>query len=77
MKMSELIQHIGDENIQCQTLLRSLINVSLQKDIGRITFFTEQSKASQLARAAYTDTKPDMIGIVIWFPRNRLPESMQ
>ncbi|AHF89532.1 hypothetical protein OPIT5_03950 [Opitutaceae bacterium TAV5] len=77
MKLSELIQHVGDECIQMQNLEQSLVRVVQKKNDGEITFATSKGKASQLAKCAVLGGKPDHVGLVVWLPREKLPESMR
>lgn len=73
MKLSELIQHVGDEHVQIQNLDNSLIKAKTAATDGEITFATDKSKVIERA----VGKKPSHVGLVVWLPRERLPESMR
>lgn len=73
MKLSELIQHVGDEHVQLQNLDESLIKARTATNDGEITFATDKSKVIERA----VGRKTSHIGLVVWLPRDRLPESMR
>lgn len=73
MKLSELIEHVGNDHVQIQDLAQSLVSAKAKTNDGEITFATDHSKVVQLS----TGQKPDHVGIVVWLPRNRLPEHLR
>jgi hypothetical protein len=72
MKLSELIQHVGDEHVEVQTLEGSLVNVRACKSDGEITFATDRSRALQLAAGL---DQAEWVGLVVWLPRERMPKA--
>jgi hypothetical protein len=73
MKLSELIQHVGDEHIELQNIDSSLVKAKTCKQDGEITFATDKSKVIDRA----IGNKPKHVGLIVWLPRERLPESMR
>ncbi len=68
MTLSELIKHVGDENVQMQNLAASLIGFEKRGHHTEITFGTEAVSAIELM----TNSTP-LMGLVIWLPRDKLP----
>jgi hypothetical protein len=68
VKLSELIAHVGDENIQIQNLLNCADEVTLRKGVTRITFGTNAISAVDVMHNTVTK-----MGLVIWFDKDRLP----
>lgn len=52
MKLSELILHVGDENVSFQDLIQSSTSINSGKKDGKITFSTDKGKTLDLARQA-------------------------
>lgn len=71
MKLSELIQHAGDDNVEYQTINESFHSADLTSKGARITFNTHPHKVRQLASPP---SEQDFIGLIVWIPRNRLPQ---
>ena len=69
MKLSELIAHVGDDNIQVQGLSSSLVRAQVKKNDGEVTFATEREKVAALAGLG-EETHRCMI---VWFPIDKLP----
>lgn len=65
MKLSELIAAYGDDKVQFQNLDQSLINLSMNNGVSKITFGTEQSVNLD---------GTDKLGLVIWLDRDRVKE---
>lgn len=72
MKLSELINHVGDAEIEVQWLHESSVVGEAGRDGARITFATDPAKVIGL-----TDTKPEFAGLVVWIPMSRLPEHLR
>jgi hypothetical protein len=68
MKLSELIAAYGDDKVQFQNLDNSLINLSMNKGVSKITFGTEQSVGL---------SGTDKLGLVVWLDRDRVKEIMK
>lgn len=68
MKLSELIAHVGDENIQIQNVLNCADSVNLSKGVTKITFGTNAISALDVMN----DTVKK-VGLVIWLPKDRMP----
>ncbi len=77
MKLSELIAHIGDDNVFLQNLQSSFLRGSICSSDAEITFSTEKDRGQQLLDAGASGRKPDHVGLVLWLPRERLPEGMR
>lgn len=72
MKLSELIAHVGDENIQVQNLVESMesINKGTMGKATMITFGTNAITPQDLL------VKPQkLLGLVIWIPRDKMPKT--
>jgi hypothetical protein len=74
--ISELVRLIGDENIEVQNLANNARNFNQRKGYSDITFSTSPENGQQVAQFMM-GKKPDKVALVIWFPRNKLPEGMQ
>lgn len=77
MKISELIAKIGDEHVKVQTLAENMTCGSITRNGGKITFATSAEFVSEMNRAAILGGKPSHVGLVVWLPRERLPEEMR
>ena len=72
MKLSELIQHVGDDHVQLQTVSSSLIRANLKARDGEVTFAMARDKVAALCGLG----KATHIGMIVWMPIARLPEGM-
>jgi hypothetical protein len=68
MSITELLQHVGDENIQLQNLADSLVKAQLKKNDGEITFATDRDIVQDMAL-----NRCDKIGLILWIPKDKLP----
>ena len=73
MKLSELIQHVGDDHVQIQTVSSSLIRANLKARDGEVTFATDREKVAALCGVG----KATHMGMIVWLPIARLPEDMR
>jgi hypothetical protein len=73
MKLSELIQHVGDEHVQLQNFDQSLVRAQAKTRDGEITFATDRSHVMERA----FNQQVSHVGLVVWLPVHRLPESMR
>lgn len=73
MKLSELIQHVGDDNVVLQNILASSPSINAGKQDGRISFYTDRSKACDLAQQAALGCSGRWTGLVVWLPSDKLP----
>jgi hypothetical protein len=73
MSITELMQHVGDENVQLQNLESSLIRAQMKKDDGEITFATDRDKVGALAGIG----QKTHLGLVVWLPIDKLPENLR
>jgi len=69
MKMSELIAHVGDENIQVQGLSSSLVSAKARTTDGEITFATDRDKVMALSGIG----KETHRCMIVWLPIDKLP----
>jgi hypothetical protein len=67
MKLSILLQKIGEDKIRLQRLDEALVSAKTKKDglTTHITFVTQQAQAMDYHRGM----TPKMHGIVLWLPR--------
>lgn len=73
MSITELCQHVGDDNIQCQIVSQSLVKGEVKKHDGEITFATDRDKVMPLCGVG----KQTHVGFIVWLPVDRLPENMK
>jgi hypothetical protein len=73
MKLSELIQYIGDDHVELQTMARSLVRASIKKKDGEVTFAADREKVAAMCGVG----KPTHMGLVLWLPIDRLPEEIR
>jgi hypothetical protein len=73
MKLSELILHVGDENLGIQNLDAALLRAQVRKRDGEITFATERTHVLQRG----LDQPVTHIAFVVWLPVDRLPENLK
>ena len=67
MKMSELIQQVGDEHVSVQNLDHCLISAQAKGAKGEIRFGTPAANVVDLLKE-----KPGRIGLIVWMPRDRV-----
>lgn len=72
MKLSELIEHVGDDNVQVQWIRESFVSAESRKGDGEITFATDGGKVIGFTEG----NDSEFVGLVVWLPRQRLPERM-
>ncbi len=69
MKLSELIAHVGDDNIQVQGLNSSFVRGTVKTKDGEITFATDREKVMALCGVGEQKYR----GMIIWLPIDKLP----
>lgn len=69
MKMSELIAHVGDENIQVQGLNSSLVSAKARITDGEITFATDRDKVMALSGIGEEKYRC----MIVWLLIDKLP----
>lgn len=69
MKLSELIAHVGDENIKVQRV-DQFVKADYRKksNLTEITFETDAITVDELMRG-----NAKMHGLIIWLPKDKLP----
>lgn len=72
MKLSELIAHVGGDNIQCQGLTSSFVAGKVKKHDGEITFATDRAKVMALCGVG----KPTHQCMIVWLPIDKLPDEV-
>lgn len=72
MKLSELIKHVGDENIELQWLNEGNLDLHAGKRDGSVKFYTGVDKVQSLMNG-----NSQFFGIVLWLPREKMPESFK
>ena len=73
MKLSELIAHVGDENVQMQNLSRDFDEAKVRGTKAQISFHTDPEKVMDM----HLGPESEWHGIILWLPRKRLPKSEQ
>lgn len=71
MTLSELIEHVGNENVEFQMLDRNTKNIKAAqkgKD-AEITFVTSDEKALDTMTG-----RNRFCGMILWLPRERMPK---
>lgn len=71
MKLSELIAHIGDENIFVQNLATNMksAKAAMKNRDAEITFVTSDDKVLDRMIG-----KPRFVGLVVWLPVDKMPD---
>ncbi len=73
MKLSKLIERVGDDNVVLQNILHSSPELQQCKNDGRVSFFTDKAKVNDLIRQAATGEKGQWTALVVWLPTDKLP----
>lgn len=71
MTISELIEHVGNENIEFQRLDQGRLDLNAGKHDGRITFWTGLDKVTDLMNGSNR-----FVGLVVWLPAERMPKTL-
>lgn len=71
MNLTELIQKAGPENINVQSLVSSFISMHRKKNDSEITFATDHTMASSVARESQ-GIPGTHVGLVVWIPRDKI-----
>jgi len=71
VSITELIKHVGEENILVQPLGRSVTNATYRKKQRDtlVTFSTTQMQCTDLL----LDSPDQKIGLILWLPKSKLP----
>lgn len=78
MKLSELIAFVGDDNVEFQNLGANIVNAVATKDRGdKITFMGPPGHGIDAALGASSGIKSKYVGLVVWLPREKLPQEFQ
>ena len=72
MKLSELIEHVGDDNIGFQNLDHDTAEAEMSGGVGRITFRTDPQHVKERAFG-----EASHVALVLWIPKDKLPEDME
>lgn len=73
MSLTELLAHVGDENLKFQTLRSSLIQANQKKAECHITFATSKEHGQSVMKTA-AGIDSDVAGIIVWVPRSKMPD---
>ncbi len=73
LPISRLVALIGDENIQVQNVAHNMSGARKMKDHYLVTFATAPEHGLELMNSAALGTPSKLIGLVLWFPANKLP----
>lgn len=74
MKLSELIQHVGDDNVCLQNILHSSAEITTGKKDARIAFYTDNGKARDLINQIGGNQQGKWTALVVWLPTEKLPD---
>lgn len=77
MTLSELIIHVGDQNIAFQNLLRDTVSMNSEKRRSSITFAADPVLVANLTACQITGDQPKFTPLVIWLPTERLPDEFK
>jgi hypothetical protein len=69
VKLSELIAHVGDDNIQVQGLNSSFVSGKVKTKDAEITFATDREKGMALCGVG----KETHRCLIVWLPIDKLP----
>lgn len=72
MKLSELINFVGDASIVVQNLDTCMTNIATTKDGNLVTFGTKEVSPNDVANNA-----APKVGLVVWLPRDKVTEFVQ
>ena len=72
MKLSELIEHVGDDNIGFQNLDHDALEIQMHGGDGKITFATDPKHVKERALG-----EASHVALVLWIPKDKLPEDME
>lgn len=73
MSISDLIKHVGDDNVTVQNVMQSSPQITSGKSDGRITFYTDKQKCQDLMTQAATSSKGQWTALVLFIPTDKLP----
>lgn len=73
LSISQLIAHVGDENITVQGLASNLAGVRNGKKDSRIEFYTSLQNGRSIAKEAAGIESSEIVGLILWIPSNKLP----
>lgn len=73
MKLSEMIQHVGDDYVIVQNIIQSSPEINECKKDGRVAFYTDKDKARDLIQQCALGDKGRWTALVLWLPTARLP----
>lgn len=66
MKLSDLIKHIGDDNVLMQNVMHSSPDIKCGKKDGIISFSTDKAKAQDLINQAAFGERGGWTALVVW-----------
>lgn len=72
MTLSELIEEVGNENVEFQNLMQGDLDLKRRKRDGEITFYTGLDKVDDLMSGG-----DKWLGLVVWLPKDKLPENLK
>lgn len=76
MRLSKLIQIVGDENIEVQNLAENMASMNANKKHSTIAFRASPEKGNQIAKAACGLTS-NVVGLVLWLPSDKIPKELK
>jgi len=73
MKLSELILHVGDENVQIQNIEESCLGAKMIRGGTKLTIGTNAVSPKDIL----FPKQAKMRGIIVWMPVEKLPENLR
>ena len=70
MTLSELIEYVGNENIEFQRLDQGDLDLKAGKRDGQVTFYTGLDKVHSLMNGSSR-----FVGLVVWLPADKMPKA--
>lgn len=78
MKLSKLIEHVGDENVVLQNIMHSSPSLRVCKHDGQVTFCTDKAKVRDLIQqtggVGGFVASGKWTALVVWIPTDKLPD---
>ena len=78
MKLSKLIEVVGDENISLQWVHDCMTNINVlkKKEEGRVTLAIEKDKAEDLMHR-FLGQPANHVGVLVWLPCEKVDAALK
>jgi len=74
MKLSKIIESVGDNNIVLQNILHSSPNINVGKNDGKISFYKDKAMTQDLVNQAAQGKGGKWTALVVWLPTDKIPK---